>query len=118
MNWLNHIGTGRTFTKWIVPLWTTETTRVIAREVFGYTPGPIAELGDRKMTAYIRYLLFTRGWSQDGVTKHLVEEMNYPYNRARPMVRRVMRNEAAQWEYHISTGEANQFSDLLVPGRG
>lgn len=118
MNWLNHIGVSKTFTKWIVPLWTNETTRAIAREVFGYTPGPISELGDRKMTSYIRYLLFTRGWSQDGVTKHLVEEMNYPYNRARPMVRRILRAEDHQRQYHTTSGEASQFSDLLVPVKG
>ena len=118
MNWLNHIGTGKTFTKWIVPMWTTQTTRAIAREVFGYTPGPIPELGDRKMTSYIRYLLFSEGWSQDAVSKHLVEEMDYPYNRARPMVRRIMRAEDHHRAFHFASGEALQFTNMLVPVRG
>ena len=115
MNWLRHIGVSKNFAKWIVPLWTTETPRAIAREVYGYTLGPIVQLGERGMSAYIRYLLFTRGWSQDGVAKHLVDELDYPYNRARPMVRRIMRSEAHQREYHATSGEAKQFSDLLVP---
>ncbi|MCK7495066.1 MAG: hypothetical protein MZW92_31255 [Comamonadaceae bacterium] len=50
------------------------------------------------MLMFIRYMLFERGWSQDAAAQLLVDKLGYPYNNARPLIRRVIRNEALQRE--------------------
>ena len=116
MNWLLHLGVSKCFTKWIVPLWSSTALRANARIVFGYDHSPIEELGTRTVSSYIRYLLFTRGWSQDRVSDHLIEDFGYAYNKARPMIRRFMRSEAKERKFHKTQNEAALFSGVIVMG--
>lgn len=114
INWLHHLGVNKIFSKWFAPIWTVETLRTLAREVFGYEESPIVELGTRTVSSYIRYLLFTRGWSEAAVTKHLVEDLGYPYNSSKPLTRRIMRDETAQRQKHKDENEGALFQDLVT----
>lgn len=109
LHWLHAQGVNKAFTRWVCPLWTTETVRAEAINVYGLEQAPIVELGTRKVASYIRYLLFTRGWSAEAVTMHLVEHLGYQYNHTRPVIRRIMRSEAQQRLYHANQGEAALF---------
>ncbi len=86
--WHRHMGTPKPVAKWILPLWSAQTARGIAVEVFGKDMSALDALGKVKVSSYIRYLMFEKSWSIDAVTEHLVD-LGYSRNSARPQARRM-----------------------------
>ena len=113
-------GTAKSWVKWLGPVFTNSTAKNRAAKIFGKEPSPIAALGDRPVSAYIRYLLFGRGWSQDMVSHHLIQSHGYDYISAQPMIRRILREEEAentrgkQSAYYLQQRETDMFPEGVV----
>lgn len=88
--WLNELGYSKASVKWLAPIYTNYGAHNSAVSVFGSDPSPVAELGTRSVSSYIRHLLYGLGWSQDAVAQHLVEQHSVSYNSARPLLRRIV----------------------------
>jgi hypothetical protein len=115
--WEQSRGTSKSFVKWLAPLFTNATPKNTAAVIFGKDPSPIQMLGDRSVRAYIRHLLYGQGWSIEAVSQHLVDQHGYQYTSARPMIRRIVREEEASGKssaYYKDNDEQSLFPEGVI----
>ena len=113
IHWLkNELGASKQAIKWLLPLCTATTPRIIAHLIFGRDLSPIEELGDRPVSGFIRFLMFDRKYSADTIRKVLIEDLGYEKKTARPLVRRIERNWEEEQIKFQNKGEASLFNDL------
>ena len=112
VQWLKELGASKQAIKWLLPLCTATTPRSLALLVFGRDLSPIEELGDRSVSAFIRFLMFSRNRTADEIRKVLIEDLGYAVKTARPLVRRIERNWQPERVKFYSNSEADMFKDL------
>lgn len=88
--------TPRTFARWIIPVWLNSTARLVSVDVYGKRPAPIVGLGEQPVSRFIRFLLYEQKLSDDQAAELLCYHLDYAYKSARPLIRRMRRDEARQ----------------------
>lgn len=116
--WEQKRGASKAFMRWCSPLFTNYTPANEAAEIFGREPSSVLALGDRPIAAYIRHLLYGLDWAPDDVAYHLIQEHGCKYGTARPMIRRVLREEECanhkSSKYYTKNKEALLFPEGVV----
>lgn len=110
--WVYSIGIPKKAVKWFAPLWVNAAPRNITYAVFGRDAAPIAQLGDRSVSAFIRYLIFDKGMTLDGVRYKLIDQMGYDPKSARPLVHRVGKDLDKSKTYFEEHQERELFKDF------
>jgi len=109
VTWLKGLGASKQAIKWLLPLCTATTPRMLAHLIFGRELSPIEELGERSVSSFIRFMMFERKYSTDHIRKVLIDELGYEAKIARPLVRRIERD----WQHQQTKFVANHESELF-----
>lgn len=112
VTWLKNLGASKQAIKWLLPLCTATTPRMLAHLIYGRDLSPIEELGDRSVSSFIRFLMFERNYSTPTIRQILIDKLGYEAKTARPLVRRIERDWQHEKVKFVANSESEQFNEV------